>query len=229
MWVNKYSWTVFLTFLRVHLKNSSQRPSIKSSSVVANPVSRNSPDSNYSVGWPFHTSITHNLQRIVAPPRPHTSPLTQHRVNSSKPQHALCSLPKLLWRLCLYSDCCSFMPLMHNSHLGTPLKYRHKTSHTGPGCVVWVCFLFDVVTLWFIQLSDTKPSGEPRLTTFIGRSNVSQTLCIWWVEKSLLSLCGQWRSLCWIFPMARHLSESASVGWGGCWRWCHEKGRQFWF
>lgn len=59
-----------MTCLCVDLKDRSQRPSTKGWSVVANPVSRNSPDSNYSVGWPLHASLTHNLQRTVAPPPP---------------------------------------------------------------------------------------------------------------------------------------------------------------
>lgn len=169
------------------------------------------------IAWagPFTLLSPTIYRELLRHPRPCTSPLAQQGVNSSKPQRALCFLPRLLWRLRLYSDCCSFMPLVHNSHLGTPLKSRHKTSHTGPGFAVWVCFLSNAVTLWFIQLSDTKPSRELRLRTFTGRSNVSQTLCSCRAEKSLLPLCGQWRSLRWTFPMASHVGESASVGRSG--------------
>lgn len=212
MWVNEQSWTGFLTFLCVDFKDRSQRPSRKGWSAEAKPLSRNSLDSNYRVGWLLRTLLPSPAiyRELLRRSRPHTSHLFQPGVHSRKPQRALGPYPNYC-EVCVYSDCCSFMPLMQQSSWNSSEVPPQDKSHGFQLCS-WVCFLSDTdtlihsteqyETLWGAKMENLCWQIK-RVTDVVHLMSLKVTVITAWTMKVT------W----WTFPLVSHPGESASVGW----------------
>lgn len=165
------NWWTFASLLR---------PSIKGWSDAANPVSRNSADSNYAMGWPLHTSLTHNLQRSVAPLSPLPIPRPAHVKFF---QTTTCLI--LFTQITVRAVAVQWLLLIHASSAQHSSRNRFLWSRrltSRHSVAVWAYVFSCAVTLWFIQLSDRKPLRKQTLKTSIGKLNASQ-ICIWWIQR----------------------------------------------